>query len=489
MLATVIKSVSVLKNPVNIFSMAMLASFFVLLIWVGQSRVEQFTDAHQKIADKATATAANELALLISEKQRLLHIFVEDNLPAIRQLTDKPNDTGLHNKIDNSLRRYFPDFFASSIADRTGQLVIDDFDGEVGDLCISDMQQAIQSGKSQVRVHPHIDQYHIDSMIRFKHRNKDYIFFVSFGLNELAKILQLSSPEHHSLIVTLPGVRELIEITEQGGRDTIKDVPDYFLSDKQQSRVMASSNVEGSRWHVIDLYDEGLFDAYKTNLVREGVNIYLLFLVIVLMMWVIVLKKEHRSASVENKLLLRNQEITMLNDQLRSLSITDELTGLYNRRYMNNRLKEEWSRAKRSHNTLAVALVDLDYFKQYNDRYGHPAGDVCLKKLARLMDHGFRRSGEIVARYGGEEFLIILSDTNQDDAVYLIDNLRRRVEQEKIVHEDSTISDYVTISAGLVYGSPEPEASLDEFIKKADEALYQAKGEGRNRLKVIEFSV
>jgi diguanylate cyclase (GGDEF)-like protein len=125
--------------------------------------------------------------------------------------------------------------------------------------------------------------------------------------------------------------------------------------------------------------------------------------------------------------------------------------------------------------------MDIDYFKDYNDTYGHPSGDKCLKDLSLVMKDTFRRAGDIVARYGGVEFIIIMSDTNKEEAEATITLFKKELKKLRILNEASSIDKYVTISCGLITQTPSQSDSIEDFIRKADKALYQAKDKGRNQ--------
>ena len=171
------------------------------------------------------------------------------------------------------------------------------------------------------------------------------------------------------------------------------------------------------------------------------------------------------------------------NHQLTDLANIDELTGLGNRRIINKVLRNEISRARRSGTWLSVILIDVDYFKKYNDNYGHPAGDEVLRRMGALMQRAAaRRVGEVVARYGGEEFMVILPGAKLPDAIRTAERMKRLLHEEHIPHEFSDVSDRVTISQGVF--SLQPDANIDPGLitESADAALYRAKHKGRDTI-------
>lgn len=180
------------------------------------------------------------------------------------------------------------------------------------------------------------------------------------------------------------------------------------------------------------------------------------------------------------------QKLEEANRKLKLLSSLDDLTGIANRRIFDEMLGKEWRRSLRDGKFLSLILLDIDYFKLYNDNYGHQAGDDCLKQVAKVLRDMVRRPGDLAARYGGEEFVIILSDTDSENAVKYADKIRAAVESLTLSHEYSNVSNYVTCSIGVATMIPGSNLLDKDLIEAADKALYQAKHEGRNRIKVSQ---
>lgn len=171
------------------------------------------------------------------------------------------------------------------------------------------------------------------------------------------------------------------------------------------------------------------------------------------------------------------------NRRLTELSNKDGLTGIANRRRFDDALQQECKRLERSNSRLSVILLDIDFFKEYNDCYGHVMGDVCLRKVGRVMERCINRSVDLAARYGGEEFACILPDTDLEGAAAIAECIRRGIEGLKIEHKKSSISKYVTASLGVATAGYFPEITPERLINKADELLYEAKMSGRNAVK------
>ncbi len=174
------------------------------------------------------------------------------------------------------------------------------------------------------------------------------------------------------------------------------------------------------------------------------------------------------------------------NQELEQRASLDGLTEIANRNFFDDALNKEWSRAKRDNNSLALLMMDIDNFKHYNDTYGHQGGDECLKKLAELFEDLTFRPGDLAARYGGEEFAVILPDTDLTGARKVAERMRQEVEDLKLEHKASKVSDYVTVSIGAAVAKPETENNQKKLVEAADKVLYQAKNNGRNRVELAE---
>ena len=176
----------------------------------------------------------------------------------------------------------------------------------------------------------------------------------------------------------------------------------------------------------------------------------------------------------------RERKLRELATELESQTLVDGLTGIANRRRFDLHLADEFRRAKRSNSPLSLIMIDADYFKAYNDNYGHQRGDECLVRIACTLGRVLNRSRDLVARYGGEEFAVILPDTSEDGALQIAESMRAEVEALQVEHAFSGVGSYVTISLGVSTIAPEPLDKTGGLIHAADRALYQAKHSGRN---------
>jgi diguanylate cyclase (GGDEF)-like protein len=175
------------------------------------------------------------------------------------------------------------------------------------------------------------------------------------------------------------------------------------------------------------------------------------------------------------------RELDVANAELKRLSTTDALTGIANRRALDDFFSREWRRCLRMKKPLSLVMLDIDYFKFFNDKYGHQSGDECLIQVSHQIARAAPRGTDLAARYGGEEFMLVLSETNQDGAMWIAERVRQMIADLKIPHY-ATSSKYVSISCGVLSVVPEEKLFLEIFMQSADAALYQAKRGGRDRV-------
>ena len=186
----------------------------------------------------------------------------------------------------------------------------------------------------------------------------------------------------------------------------------------------------------------------------------------------------------EAELLTVQQALGQAQRRLEQQVRTDALTGLANRRHFDETLGNEWRRHAREHSPMTIVLMDIDYFKKYNDALGHPAGDDCLRRVAGLLTEAFGRSADLAARYGGEEFVVLLANTASEEAAEQIERLQGLIANASVMHPASDISPQVTLSMGIASCIPIRDEDPWNLVEEADQGLYEAKKLGRNRYQV-----
>lgn len=250
------------------------------------------------------------------------------------------------------------------------------------------------------------------------------------------------------------------------------------------------------RFHVIASNDDGVWNEegamlsfavaprfYETFWFR-GLAVVMIALVGPLFHRFRVRRLKHQKAELERLVAERTAEVEAINARLARLVREDGLTGVLNRRAFDSELDEECRRATRIDTPLTLMLLDIDFFKAYNDRYGHQAGDACLRAVAQAVADASRRAGDVVARYGGEELAVIVPGASPGNAIALGESLRLRISKLEIHHAESAIAPFVTVSVGVACAEPGLEVSPSALVAAADRALYLAKKRGRNRVEI-----
>ncbi len=191
---------------------------------------------------------------------------------------------------------------------------------------------------------------------------------------------------------------------------------------------------------------------------------------------------EEKVTERTGELALANQALTDLNHKLEKLSNRDGLLGIANRRYFDAVLDEEWRRAIRERQPLSLLMIDVDFFKHYNDTYGHQAGDQCLQSIVQAVLSALNRPGDLLARFGGEELAVILPNTLLNGAIPVAQSIQRELGERHIPHAGSLVADHVTLSIGVAMMMPDEKSSSAMLVTAADRGLYAAKKSGRNRV-------
>ena len=216
---------------------------------------------------------------------------------------------------------------------------------------------------------------------------------------------------------------------------------------------------------------------YESTILEIG-----LFLLAIIIVLLVILYMVFSSIQKDHSILeLTTKKLKKANKKLEEVSYTDALTSLHNRRYFNYIYDKEIKRAKREENHITFMMIDIDFFKQYNDTYGHIEGDFALKSVAKVLKDTLKRPSDFVFRLGGEEFGVLLTDTNAKNSAYLAQEICNAVKNREILHEKSKVDNYLTVSIGVVACVANQDLKDELLISIADELLYEAKNSGRNR--------
>jgi two-component system chemotaxis family response regulator WspR len=263
--------------------------------------------------------------------------------------------------------------------------------------------------------------------------------------------------------LVMPGVDGMTLVRQYRASPVLANVPIIVLSSREDATVKRDAFAGGANDYMVKLPDTIELVAR----IRYHSNSYINLL--------------QRDAAY-HALRESQQQLQKSNFELQRLTNTDGLTGIANRRYFDDYLMAEWKRARREKLELALLLIDVDYFKLYNDNYGHVAGDAALRQTAQSLDRSIMRPADLAARFGGEEFAMILPRTGLDGAQAIGEKLCRLVELQELPHECSAASRWLTVSIGAASAVPAEAQEARELIEMADRRLYQAKQQGRNRV-------
>lgn len=277
-------------------------------------------------------------------------------------------------------------------------------------------------------------------------------------------------PDVILLDLVMPEVSGIELLCQLRGQESLRQLPIVVLSTREDPVVKSEAFGAGATDYLVKLPDKVEMIARLRSHARAGrAQRDLVALV-------------QQLKLTQSQLETANAQLARANTELEYQSARDGLTGIANRRMFDETLSREWRRASRDGTSMVLLLVDVDRFKLYNDRYGHPAGDRCLIKVAACLSDSLKRPGDLVARYGGEEFVAILPNTGPE-AVAVAERLVTSVAAEALEHQGSEWG-VVTISVGLAWARPGPDQEAASLVEAADGALYQAKANGRNRVEL-----
>ena len=265
--------------------------------------------------------------------------------------------------------------------------------------------------------------------------------------------------------LVMPGIDGLTLVREYRANPAMRDVPIIVLSSKEEPVIKSAAFAAWANDYLVKLPDRIELVARIRYHSRSYINL---------------LQRDEAYRALRQS----QQQLLSVNLELRRLTHSDGLTGLSNRRYLDEYLTAEWRRGAREQSELSMMMIDVDNFKLYNDTYGHVAGDEVLKRIATTVEGCLGRPGDLSARFGGEEFAVVLPGTSIGGVRLLGEKIRREVEALQLPHANSSTGRYVTISVGGAARVPTAESAMTSLIEAADLALYRAKGDGKNRVVV-----
>jgi len=466
----------------------------ITLAYVVKTHIEQFREDQIGLAGFAARSAESRLQLYVADLRRSVDLFFSENRQDLLALLNSDTRQRARTALQQRLHRQLPDAVAFTLADDTGHPLLNDDKNIFVDACRENLRLFASDPvgtASQLRIHTDRLGDHFDMLsLAPISDDRQAILLIAFRTNRIALDLNLLQPPGHSLYITTAGSKGRIEIAAAGPQQQFERKPE--LSAAEISRIMFSEHVDATAWDVIDVIDFGMLQREKWSIIRQTILLLTAFLFgCGFSLTVIRCRKDMKRGvtselepyrkQLEEQIRNRTAALEAANERLQHLSLSDGLTGIANRRHFDHVLARELRRALRMSMPLSLLLIDIDYFKKYNDAVGHLAGDDALKKIAHAIQNEFKRGADLAARYGGEEFAVILPSATGKEALKQAERIRHIVDRLNIKHPDSDITDHVTISVGVTSLGTDQYKTTDELIDEADTALYRSKSEGRNR--------
>ncbi len=468
-----------------------------------QQRYTDFVALQQRLMVKSAEDTIQALNLYIRQIKQNVDLFAAEKQDLILHLARSPDDESVYEQLHQQISRYLPDYFAFTITDSSGELLIDDFGGDIGDACRQDISNFAKTGHpGTLVIHPNPLQYHFDVMADIRTDEKSgIIFFVSFKPQVLSNLLALSEIGSHQIMLLNKTQPRLIELSSQGTRSELQR--DIYLTEAEYESIHVWYDVPGSQWQLVYLPDNALYQRRLQRYRAQVLEIFVIVFVFSIGIIILILREARKrqraeralqesNARLESRVARRTEALSRLNEklqqeirqrkriekQLQHDALHDVLTGLPNRNLFLNHLdKAVRSRLRDKQFQYAVMFIDLDDFKHINDTMGHAAGDELLKTVAdRLLS--CLRPGDTLARFGGDEFVALIINFNE-----LADISRMAVRMNETVAEKMTIQQQTLIiqaSTGIAIGT---ENYLDSarILRDADAAMYHAKNLGSGK--------
>lgn len=308
------------------------------------------------------------------------------------------------------------------------------------------------------------DQAMVGEAIRRALLNEEHIdFHFCTRASEALAVAEQTRPTVILQDLVMPGVDGMTLVSQYRASPALANVPIIVLSSRDDPEIKRDAFAGGANDYMVKLPDVIELVARLRYHSRSYINL---------------LQRDaaYRALRESQQLLQKT------NFELQRLTNTDGLTGIANRRYFDDYLGAEWRRARRDGLHLSLLLIDVDFFKLYNDSYGHVAGDAVLRRVAQTLDNSIQRPADLAARFGGEEFAMILPHTPMEGAHALGQKVCQRIEASQVPHAGSDISPWLTVSIGAACIVPAREQDISELVVMADRRLYLAKQHGRNRV-------
>ncbi|MCR4346663.1 MAG: GGDEF domain-containing protein [Sulfuricaulis sp.] len=436
-----------------VFAVLALAMVGALLAWTSHVRYREFEAHQQELMRSSVQGAAGEVGIFLNELRRAARLFADTEATRLQRLMRNPEDYGLYDALQASVKSHFPEAFALTIADKNGKPYVTDFEGRVEEICVKDMRQfAADRAHSGVYVHPNNQMYHFDIMVDWERGGKSMgIFFVSFSADIVARILKHGELPGHKLMLLKRDIPDLIEITSDGVRIVLDR--EFKLSPEEMRRIGHSVPVEGTFWNLADMPEPGLFENARRDIWHEALTIMAMVFAVSVVM-VVLLFRYHRR-----------------NKKLEYLYTHDTATGFPNRYFLLDRLQHCLHEGQQKNSSCALLLVDLGGFRMASGSFLNHRNNYLLIKEAG--DRIRRTIGEVdvLAHLAGNEFAVLRFGMDAETAVNTAGAILASLKQPFTADKSVTLPKAVV---GIAI-SPEHGEDAETLTQHATAALYAAR--------------
>jgi len=298
----------------NVIFTLLIISILSFLLWARITIIKDYKEYHQLIAINSVNNVSESISQFITERKRLIQVFAIENSKLIKNSVLSPEDEKIRSKLVNKVKTYFPEYFSFTVTDKFGEPYYDDFDGEIGELCLVDIKRYASKNIANPRVHPHPVIYHYDLLASLKKDNRDDIFFISFPADELSNYLRSAQAIGHKTMLVSKKFENIIEVTTDGARNK-NFRQDYRLSKDELKYLLSEHPVEGTYWTVYDFQESKLFSNFISEIIWESIVIFIIFLIVGLILLYRIKKEEQRRIKAE---LAKSEFVAIVSHELRT---------------------------------------------------------------------------------------------------------------------------------------------------------------------------
>ena len=443
----------VLRRFALVFAVFAIVTMGALLAWTSHVRYREFEAHQQELMRSSVEGAAGEIGIFLNELRRAARLFADTEAPRLRRLMRNPEDYGLYDALQASVKSHFPEAFAFTLADKNGKPYVTDFEGRVEEICAKDMRQfAADRAHSGIYVHPNNQMYHFDIMVDWKREGKTMgIFFVSFSADIIARILKHGELPGHELMLLKRDMPDLIEITSAGARVVLDR--GFKLSPEEMRRIGYSVPVGGTFWNLVDMPEAGLFENARRDIWREALIIMVSILAVSAVMGVLLFRYHRR------------------NKRLEYLYTHDPATGLPNRYFLLDRLQRCLHTGRRKNSSCALLFIDLGGFRITSGALLHQRNNQILMREAGDRVRRALSASDISAHLAGNEFAVMQpgvdAETARKTASAVLEALRQPFTADKSVTLPK-------VAVGIAL-APEHGEDAETLTQSATNALYAAR--------------